>query len=74
MASALKGECPSLTQFPYQPSIIGIVLDSVHQVVSHSYNVHPKSVARCIRLCQYQNFAPTLQDNLVRILLHSVRG
>ena len=74
LANALKGELPSPTWFPYQPSVIGIVLDSVHQALSHCYNVHPKSSAGHLRLCQYQNFIPTLQDNLARILLHRARG
>ena len=71
---ALRGIHPSLTQSPYQPSIIGIVLDSAHQVLLHCYNVHPKSSAHCLRLCQYQSSVPTLQDNLARILWHRARG
>ena len=74
LANALRGRYPSLTWFPYQPSIIGIVLDLAHQVLSHCYNVHPKSSAHHLRLCQYQSFVPTLQDNLARILWHKVRG
>ena len=72
--NALRGKCHSPTGFPYQLSIIGIVLDSAHQVLSHCYNVHPKSSAHCLRLCQYQSSVPTLQDGLARILLHWVRG
>ena len=72
--SALRGVCRSPTQFPYQPSIIGIVLDSAHQVLLHCYNVHPKSSACCLRLCQYQSSVPTLQNNLAKILLHRARG
>ena len=30
---ASKGKCPSLTLFPYPPSVIGIAPDSVHQVL-----------------------------------------
>ena len=74
LVNALRGECPSPTWFPYQPSIIEIVLDSVHQVLSYCYNVHPKLSAHHLRLCQYQSSIPTLQDNLARILLHRVRG
>ena len=72
--NALRGICPSLKQFPYQPSIIGIVLDSACQVLLHCYNVHPKSSAHHLRLCQYQSSIPTLQDNLARILWHRARG
>ena len=42
LVNALKGECLSLTQFPYLPSVIQIAPDSVHQVLSHCYSVHPK--------------------------------
>ena len=74
LANALRGECPSLTQFPYQPSVIGIVLDSTCRVLSHCYNVHPRLSAHHLRLCQYQSSVPTLQDNLAKILLHRARG
>ena len=74
LANALRGECSNPTWFPYQPSIIEVVLDSVHQVLSHCYNVRPKSSAHCLRLCQYQSSIPTLQDNLARIILHRGRG
>ena len=74
LANVLRGKHPSLTQFPYQPSIIGIVLDSAHWALSHCYNVHPRSSAHHPRLCQYQRSVPTLQDNLVKILLHRARG
>ena len=74
LANALRGGCPSPTWFPYQPSIIGIVLDLAHQVLSHCYNVCPKSSAHHLRLYQYQSSIPTLQDNLARILWHRVRG
>ena len=66
-ANALRGGCPNLTQFLYQPSIIGIVLDLAHQAPLYCYNVCPKSSAHHPRLCQYQNFIPALQDNLARI-------
>ena len=70
LTNALKdANCPSLTWFPYQPSIIGIVLDSAHQALSHCYNVHSKSSACCLRLCQYQSSIPTLQDNLGKDLI-----
>ena len=68
LANALRGGCPSPIQFPYHPSIIGIILDLMHQVLSHCYNVHLKSSAHHVRLCQYQSSIPTLQDNLQRIL------
>ena len=74
LANALRGKCPSLIWFPYQPSIIGIVLDSVHQVLLHFYNVHPELSAHCLRLCDYQSSVPTLWDSLARILWHRVRG
>ena len=74
LANSLRGECPSLTWFPYQPSIIGIVPGSVHQVLSHYYNAHPKLSAHHPRLCQYQSSKPTLQDSLARILWHRARG
>ena len=74
LANALRGRHPSPTQFPYQPSIIGIVLDLAHQALSHCYNVHAKLSACRLRLCQYQSSVPTLQDKLSRILWHRVRG
>ena len=74
LANALRGKCPSLTWFPCQPSVIEIVLDSVHQVLSHCYNVHPRFSAHCPRLCQYQSSIPTLQDSTARILWHRARG
>ena len=74
LANALRGTCPSPIQFSYQPSVIGIVLDSAHQVLSHCYNVHTESSAHHLRLCQYQSSVPTLPDNLARILLYRVRG
>ena len=74
LANALRGECPSLIWFPYQPSTIGIVLDSAHQTLLHCYNVHPELSAHHLRLYQYQSSIPTLQDNLAKILLHRVRG
>ena len=73
-ANALRGRCPSPIQFLYQPSVIGIVLDLVHQAPSHCFNIHPKSSAHHPRLCQYQNCIPVLQDNLARIWWHRVRG
>ena len=74
LANALRHEHPSLTWFPYQPSIIGIVPGSACQVLSHCYNVHPKSSAHHPRLCQYQSSIPTLQDSFARILWHTARG
>ena len=65
LANALRVKCPSPIWFPYQPSLIGIVLDSAHQVLSHCYNVHPELSAHHLRLCQYQSSIPTLQDNLI---------
>ena len=73
-ANALRGKHPSLTQFPCQPSIIEIVPDSVHQALSHCYNVHPRSSTHHPRLCQYQSSIPTLQGSLTRILWHRARG
>ena len=73
LVNALKGECPSLTQFPYLPFIIGIAPDSAYQVLSHCYSVHPKSSTHCPRLYPYQNSILTLKDSLARILLHRVR-
>ena len=49
LVNALRGEWPSLTQFPCQPSVIGIVPDSAHQVLSHFYNVHPRLSTHCPR-------------------------
>ena len=72
--NALRGICPSLTQFPYQPSVIVIVLDSACQALLHCYNVHPKSLVHCLRLCQHPSSVPTLQDNLARILWHRAKG
>ena len=66
-ANALKGGRPSPILFPYQPSIVGIVLDLVHPVPSHCYNVHPESSAHCPNLCQYQSFVPALQHSLKKI-------
>ena len=74
LVNVLRGECLSLTWFPYQPSIIGIVTDSAHQALSHCYNIHPKSSTHCPRLCQYQSSVPTLQDSLARILWHRAKG
>ena len=74
LVNALRGKCPSPTWFPYQPSIIGIVLDSAHQVLSHCYSVHPKSSTHHLRLYLYQSSIPTLQDSLARILWHRVKG
>ena len=42
--SVWRGRHPSLTQSPYQPFAIGTTLDSVHQVLSHCYNVHARIV------------------------------
>ena len=74
LVNALSGKCPSPTQFPYQPSIIGIVPDSVHQALSHCCSVHPKLSTHCPRLYLYQSSIPTLQNSLARIFLHRVRG
>ena len=74
LVNALRGECPNPTQFPYQPSAIGIVPDSAYLVLSHCCSVHPKSSTHCPRLYPYQSSIPTLQDSLARILLHRVRG
>ena len=74
LVNALKGKCPSLTQFPYLPSIIGIAPDSVHQALSHCYSVHPKSSTDRPRLYLYHNSILTLWDSLARILLRRVRG
>ena len=74
LVNALRGECPSPTQFPYQPYVIGIVPDSAHQVLSHCCSVHPKSSTHCPRLYPYQSSVPTLQDSLAGILLHRVRS
>ena len=74
LVNVLRGECPSPTWFPYQPSIIGIVPDSACQVLSHCYSVHPKSSTHHPKLCQYQSSIPTLQDSLARILWHRARG
>ena len=74
LVNALKGKCPSLTQFPYLPSIIRIAPDSACQALSHCYSVHPKSSTHHPRLYPYQNSVVTLQDSLARILLHRVRG
>ena len=74
LVNALKGKCPSLTQFPYLPSVIGIAPDSAHQVLSQYYSVHPKLSTHHPRLYPYQSSIPTLQDSLAGILLHMVRG
>ena len=74
LVSALKGECPSPTWFPYPPSIIGITPDSAHQALSHCYSFHPRLSTHRPRLYLYQSSVLTLQDNLARILLHRVRG
>ena len=74
LVNALRSEHPSLTQFSYQPSVIGIVLDSVHQAPPHCYSVHPKSSTHHLRLYPYQSSIPTLQDSLARILWHRVKG
>ena len=71
---ALTGECPSPTQFPYQPSIIRIVPDSVHQALLHCCNVHLKLSTHHPRFYPYQSSVPTPQDSLAGILLHRVRG
>ena len=71
--NALRGKCPSLTQFLYWPFVIGIVLDLVHQVPSHYYNVCPKLSAHHPKWYQVQNFIPVLQDNLVKIWQHRAR-
>ena len=74
LVNTLKGECPSLTWFPYLPSLIGMTPDSAHQVLSHCYSVHPKSSTHRPMLYLYQSSILTLQDSLARILLHRVRG
>ena len=66
-ANALKGGIPSLVLFPYQPSIIGIVLGLVHPTPSHCYNVHPESSPHHLKLCQCQSFIPALLDSLAKI-------
>ena len=71
---ALKGKCPSPTLFPNLPSIIGIVPGSVHQVLLHCYNVHPRLSTYRPRLHPYQSSILALQDILARILLHRVGG
>ena len=73
-ANTLRGRHPSPIQFLYQPSLIGIVLDSAHQAPSHCYNIHPKLSTHHLGLCQYQNLIPVLQDNLARTWWHMVRG
>ena len=74
LINALRGKCPSPTKFPCQPSIIEIVFDSACQVLSHCYNVHPRSSTHHPRLCQYQSSILTLQDTPARILWHRARG
>ena len=74
LVNTLKGECPSPTWFPCLPSIIGIAPDSLHQVLSHCYSVHPRLSTHHPRLYPYQSSILTLQDSLARILLHRVRG
>ena len=66
-ANALKGRLPSPILFPYQPSVIGIVLDLACPVPSHCYNVHPELSAHCPKLCQCQSFVPALPDSLAKI-------
>ena len=66
-ANALKGGHPSPILFPYQPSVVGIVLDLAHTAPSHCYNVHPELSAYHPKLCQYQSFVPALQDSLAKI-------
>ena len=74
LVNALKGKCPSPTQFPYPPSLIGIAPDSAHQALSHCNSVHPRLSTHHPSLYPYQNSVLTLQDSLARILLHRVRG
>ena len=42
-ANAVKGGLSSPILFPYQPSVIGIVLYLAHPTPSHCYSVHPES-------------------------------
>ena len=74
LVNALRGKCPSPTWFPYQPSVIGIVPDSAHLALLHCCSVHPKLSTHHPSLYMYQWSIPTLQDSLVRILLHRVIG
>ena len=69
LINALKSECPSLTWFPFLPSVIGTAPDSVHQALSHCYSVHPKSSTHHPRLYLYQNYVLTLQNSLVKDLI-----
>ena len=72
LVNALRGEYPSLTQFPYQPPAIGIAPDSAH--LTYCCCAYPKLSTHCPRLHPYQNSVSTLQDSLASILLHRVRG
>ena len=73
-ANALKCGLPSLILFPYQPSVIGIVLGLACPVPSHCYNAHPESSAHHLKLCQCQSFVPALPDSLAKIYWHRARG
>ena len=65
---------PSLIQSLYQPFAFGTTLDLAHQVPSHCYNVHLELSAHHLGLCLYQNSTLVLQDNLVGIWWHMLRG
>ena len=65
---------PQSNTVPYLPSVIGKVPGSVHQVLSHCYNVHPWLSTHHPMLYPYQSSIPTLQNSFARILLHRVGG
>ena len=53
--SVWRGEHPSTTLSPCQPSSSGTIPDSKHPVLSCYYNVHPVWSGHHLNLCLYQN-------------------
>ena len=74
LEDASKGESPSLTLFPYLPSIFGIAPDSTHQALSHCYSVHPRLPTHHPSIYLYPSSILTLWDGLTRTLWHRVGG
>ena len=71
---ALKGRHPSPIQFLCLPSTIEITPDSMHQMLSPYYNVHPRLSTHHRRLYLYLSFTLICHSSLVKIKLHRVRS